>query len=58
MEVNVKAVMVGAAALVSLSCSASFAADWWPAKVYSQGDGTQAAFDYVPLHSVLQRETI
>lgn len=49
MEVDVKAGMIGAAALVCLSCSASFAADWWPAKVYNQGDGTQASFDYIPL---------
>ncbi|NRC57210.1 hypothetical protein [Neoaquamicrobium sediminum] len=38
-----------AGTLVCLSCSASFAADWWPAKVYNEVDGAQAAFDYIPL---------
>ncbi|RWD98750.1 MAG: TMAO reductase system periplasmic protein TorT [Mesorhizobium sp.] len=47
-EVFVKAGII-AGALLCLSCSVSSAADWWPAKVYNQGDGAQASFDYVPL---------
>jgi periplasmic protein TorT len=47
-EVDVKLGII-ASALVCLSFNTAIAADWWPAKVYKQGDAAEKSFDYVPL---------
>lgn len=43
-----------AALAATLSTASALAADWWPAKVYSEVEGVETAFDYVPLESASQ----